>query len=231
MGAAAAADLASPPAAPNAAVVSILRDAGGAPVSGSSTAAPPPASKPGLSMHPEAVRARARRAKQSGRPSSTAERPPAPTPSSFAPPPPAADTPRLTPETLRAELSSLPAPAAAATPEQIALAVKNVAKGIQVCGWVAAAIFKSDDMKVPAVDANETATLIVDGWPELATNASGDAKKALAIAAVASLVIERHGKYQRSRGMVREVRPSSAAPEQPAADRGGGTLIHVPSLV
>lgn len=103
----------------------------------------------------------------------------------------------------------MPAPPVVATPAQTEAATKFVAMVIRASGWVAAAVFKSDVMKVPDQDARETAQLIVDGWPELATGE--DAKKTLAIMAVGSLAAERYGKYQR------EPRARAAAPASPGS--------------
>lgn len=174
---------------PNPAVAEILR---GATTTTAPSSSPVAAGRP-LSLNPEAVRARRRReAAKAGRPPLAVDQ--------VAPPaPPPIGGRQLTPEALRAEISNLPAPVVTATAAQVEAASNFVAMTIRAAGWAAAAVFKSDDMKVPETDAQETARLIVDGWPELATTETADAKKTLALMAVGSLVVERYGKYQRAR--------------------------------
>lgn len=175
---------------------------------------PEPASH--LSMNPEAIRARRRRAKvkslhSTGGVVDPAE--PEPAPASPALPEPVTG-PQLTPAALRELSDTAPASPAGPSIEEMHRAIKTTTMAIRAAGLLASVVLRNDDMKVSESDATETAELIVDAWPELASGAGGDAKKALAVAAVASLVIERVGKHRR------QVGPPSLVPIVPATGAG-----------
>lgn len=185
-------------AAPNPAVRDILRTAGQAapatPITPISSA-PSAGSRP-LSMHPDAVRARRRReqARQA-----VASQPAASSPDRATFVRPRAGTgPKYSGTQLRAEISALPAPPPPpASPEQLEKATKNIAMIIRGAGWLAATIFKREYMRVEDRDARDTATAILDGYPELASESDADYRKIMAWAAVGGLALERYSRYQR----------------------------------
>lgn len=121
------------------------------------------------------------------------------------------------------------------SPDVIERAVKFFAFLITGAGHVACAIWKNEDMKVPAPDADQTASAIIDGWPELSMM-DLDGKKILAAFAVGSLVAERWASHQRRRALPPgPATPSQAQREQPLSPpasppqrepaRNGATLM------
>lgn len=179
-----------------------------------------PSGRPGLSMHPEAIRARERRRARSGRPGQ-------PEQEQFTRPQPAA-TSRLTPELHASTPDAMPAPSQEPTPEQRAKALKNIAMVIRGAGWVAAAVFKSDEMKVSEKDASGTAEAVLDGYPELALEPDADLKKLWAWAAVGSLALERYTAH-RNRSQARALPASSPTPDRAAADLPAETFMGISS--
>lgn len=130
-------------------------------------------------MTPEAVRARARRKKErqargNGSP----------------------DASRFRPADYAAASSAAPADTGP-SPEARDKAVKWVKGALKGAGFLAGMLLRDDDMRVPETDAQETAELIVDGWPELADVNDEDARKVIAIGAVFSLVVQRAGSHMR----------------------------------
>lgn len=201
-------------AAPNPAVSSILAGTTAPPATPITPISSAPSAAAGLSMHPEAVRARARRAKKHEPAGPTPFRPvarAAAPPLEFRPAP--GDGPRYTPAAAQEIAAAAPPPPAAGpTPAQIENAVKNVALVLRGLGLGASWWLRFEEMRVPKDDSLEVAQLLVEGYPELALEWGGDAKKGLALGAVGSLVFERFGKYSR-----REEQPAARAIASPAA--------------
>lgn len=214
-----AAEPAAPPPRPE--VVAILRDKQPAPEVDRQAFMRPEkgVTRPGgrqPSMNPEAVRARKRReaARKAAGPAPSDE---AGRTVEFRPPPPAGT--KFGPALVR-EISTLPDGPAGPSPDQVSRAVGLVEMVIRAAGVVAAAVFKDDRMKVPDQDATQAAQLILDGWPELATGASGDAKKGLALACVGSLAVERYYFYRETaqrQGTERATGPLTPSQQQAAA--------------
>lgn len=154
-----------------------------------------PRESAGLSMSPEAIRARRRRQLERERQGGTR------------------DASRLTPAAMREPVQSGPV---GPSPETTQRATRTIGRIISGAGLIAAMIWRDDDLRVPQADADETAGLILDGWPELLETDDADARKALAVAAVFSLVVERVGKHRRNVDAARPVRtvaaPANTAP-------------------
>lgn len=121
-------------------------------------------------MTPEAIRARARREREreSGQPGAA----------------------RFTPDVARRLAPPTP-PIQEGPPPDPNKAIRSVRGIIRAVGFITALFLKDDDMEIEEDDAQTTAELIVEGWPELASADSGDMAKITAVGAVIALAGEK----------------------------------------
>lgn len=177
-----------------------------------------PVKTSGLSMTPEAIRMRARRAKAKqsvGTPTASAAEgiprvEPAPSARSADAGSPAAPPAgeKLTPGHLQLMPDGPSRPVV--TPERYEKAVRDWTKVFQGAGLVAAKIlFKSDALKVDEKDARDCAEALLDGWPELIEESSATFRQLMAVTVIGSVGAQRWDAYKAEKSG----RPAGPAPK------------------
>lgn len=189
-----------------------------------------PTAATGRSQHPEAVRARERRAKASGR---SAALPRAAESDRTGPGETTggvngAPGAKFTPAAARDHLALVPRETPAPTSDQVARAERNWTRIVQGIGQIASTILKSEALLVPEVDARDAATQILKGWPELVLASDQDFEKVMAGVVVGSIGFERWRLYQRDRDARGKEKPTvapiAAAPAAVSRSTAGPTM-------
>ena len=168
-------------------------------------------------MHPDAIKARERRAAKRARLGTT------------LPPPPLPDLSTMPRDALRAPAGpAMSGPVRSfITPEKRGAAVSSMSGLIKAIG-IGCALFMGDHWKVSDPDALGTSELILDAWPELADEL-GDMTKVLAVSAVGGLVMERVGKTRKAGRPVKvaaDPAPEGTVPLTNAQTRDGHETQH-----
>lgn len=201
-----------------------------------------PAGRPvkafGLSMSPEAIRSRARRAAAKNAPPVSGAAPaaiPQPEPARVEQPAePAAPAPAPAERFTAAHLQLVPDGPSRSTvaPEQMEKATRQWAALFRTGSFFAAKIWKSEDLKISQADARDCAEALLDGWPELAI-VDDDYRKIMACATIGSVGYERLDAYRSGKrgrpphaqaALPDRAQPAPAAPTELDEAEEGGSL-------
>lgn len=107
---------------------------------------------------------------------------------------------------------------ATVTPEQMDAAIRNWTMIVRAAGYIAAKVFNGDELKVPDEDARDCAEAILDGWPELALASDADFKKVMACVTVGSVGFQRWELHKAAKAKPAAAMPApTPAASSPAA--------------